>query len=306
VRQAVVGFSLKDFKMSQIVKNWSQWLKNSRFSYMSEEQKEETLRWLFSVRDKILEKAKLDNCETLLDIGTGTGLLAFKAYEILQGKGKVIASDVAVDCLEECQKIAQECQISEGMEFLRTSAENINLPDENVDVVVMRSVLVHILNKPSAINEFYRVLKKGGRISLFEPIITSNTRYYEIVEALEITAEITDFEGFKNAEIKIMTDINDPLTNYDENSLIRDFEQAGFKNIEPDLNNVSSTYTVKKEMIEPWFSTPPSPGSLSMKERFLKHIEADKFEKQIEELGKYLDGKSINVKSNVLYLSAEK
>ncbi len=292
--------------MTQIVENWSQWLKNSRFSYMSEEQKEETFRWLFAVRDKILEKAKLNGCETLLDIGTGTGLLAFKAYEILQGQGKVIASDVAADCLEECKKIALECGICDGMEFLHTGAENICLPDESVDTVVMRSVLVHILNKPAAVSEFYRVLKNGGRVSLFEPIITSNTRYYEIIEALGLSNEIADFEMFKEAEIKIMTDNNDPLTNFDENSLVKNFENAGFKNIEPDLNTASSTYTVKSEMIEPWFSTPPSPGSLTMKERFLKHIEPDKFEKQLKDLQRCLDGQSITVKSNVLYLSAEK
>ncbi len=293
--------------MTQIVENWSQWLKSSRFSYMSEEQKEETFRWLFAVRDKILEKAQLDNYKTLLDIGTGTGLLAFKAYEVLREKGgSVIASDIAVDCLEECKTIAAECQISDGMEFLHTGAENICLPDESVDVVVMRSVLVHILNKPAAVEEFYRVLRKGGRVSLFEPIITSNTRYYEIIEALWLSHEITDFEMFKEAEIKIMTDNNDPLTNFDENSLVKNFEDAGFINIEPDLNTASSTYTAKSEMIEPWFSTPPSPGSLSMKERFLKHIEPEKFEKQLKDLQRCLDGKSITVSSKTLFLSAEK
>jgi len=153
--------------MSNVVKNWTQWLKSSRFSYMSEEQKEQTLRWLFGVRDKVLDRADIKPGSVVIDIGTGTGLLAFGAYERLQNTGKVIASDKFSDCVEECAKIAQECGIIDNFETLVSSADNILLPDNSVDVVVMRSVLVHILDKFAPMKEFYRILKPGGRVSFF-------------------------------------------------------------------------------------------------------------------------------------------
>ena len=56
---------------------WTEWLKSSRFSYMTEIQKEQTLRWLFMVRDKILKRAEIKREDIVIDIGTGTGLLAF-------------------------------------------------------------------------------------------------------------------------------------------------------------------------------------------------------------------------------------
>lgn len=50
----------------------------------------------------------------------------------------------------------------------------------------MRSVLVHVVNKQPAISEIYRVLKPGGKLCAFEPIIRSNTRYWEILDPMYI------------------------------------------------------------------------------------------------------------------------
>ena len=71
--------------MSQVVKNWTDWLNNTRFSSFSEEQRAQTFGWLFSVRDRVLANAKLNSGNVVVDIGTGTGLLAFGAYDILHG-----------------------------------------------------------------------------------------------------------------------------------------------------------------------------------------------------------------------------
>ena len=39
-----------------------------------------------------------------------------------------------------------------------------------VDVVTTRSVLIYVKDKAASLREFYRVLKPGGRLSVFEPI----------------------------------------------------------------------------------------------------------------------------------------
>lgn len=288
--------------MSETVKTWAQWLKQSRFSYLNEEQKEQTLRWLSLVRDKVLSRANLKPEDTLIDIGTGTGLLSFGAYDILKETGKVIASDGYQDCLDECKKIAEACNITEGLEFLLSNAQDIKLPNNSVDVVVMRSVLVHIVDKLSAIREFYRILKPEGRISIFEPIIQSNTRYYELINP----ANFPNYERLKEVEAKIMSNPQDCLTNFDDKSLIKDFETAGFKDIDLDLNTEQSSYTVTAEMIDPWITTPPGPGVSSMKERFLQYLSEEELNEYVEKLKQELDGKTITVKSFSVYISAVK
>ena len=286
--------------MSELVKNWTDWLKNSRFSYMNETQKQQTLRWLLNVRDIVLDRVKLKKGDTIIDIGTGTGLLAFGAYERLEDTGKVILSDAFPDCLEECKKIA--AKIADKLDFLLSDASVIKLPDNSVDVVVMRSVLVHIPDKLTPIQEFYRILKETGRISIFEPIIKKNTKYYELINP----ANFSNYEKIKEIEQKLASDKNDPLVNFDEHTLRNDFVKAGFKNIDIKVSIESSTYVVEPAMIDPWFNTPPSPDRQSLKQRFMEFMPESEVNEFMEKLKTELGGRKITLNSPAAYVYAEK
>jgi len=290
--------------MSEIIKTWTQWLNNSRFSHLSELQKQQTLLWLELVRDKILDRANLKAGDTVIDIGTGTGLLLWGIYERLKNTdSKIIASDAFADCVEECRKIAAQCGIENEITFLQADAANTTLPENSVDVVVMRSVLVHILDKPSVINEFFRILKpSGGRLSVFEPIMSQNTRFYQL-----ITPENFDnFDLLKEIEDKMMSDENDPLMNFNEKSLKQNFADAGFKNIDFDIVTQNSTYQVQKEAVDPWFNTPPSPGNPTVKEKYLKFLSEKEVDNFIEKIKIELDGKVITINSPTVFITAEK
>lgn len=286
--------------MPQTMINWTEWLKNSRFSYMNEVQKAQTTRWLFDVRDKVLDRANLKSDDVLIDVGSGTGLLAFGAYE--RNISKVIVSDAFQDCINECARVAEESGINQGIDFLLSRAEDIKLPDGSVDVAVMRSVLVHIMDKSKTINECYRILKSGGRISIFEPIVSTNTKYYELVNP----ENIPNYDKFKEIEHEIMTDKNNPLTNFSEKDLLESFENAGFKNINIDLGIEQSTYVVSRTMIDPWFNTPPGAGNPTLKEKFMQYVSEEEVNQYIQSLKDDLDGREITVKSYSAYISAEK
>ena len=84
---------------------------------------------------------------------------------------EVIFSDISQDLLTQAQSVAQEMDLLKRCQFLKASAANLSiLGDESVDVVTTRSVLVYVAAKQEAFREFYRVLRAGGRLSIFEPI----------------------------------------------------------------------------------------------------------------------------------------
>ena len=118
--------------MSEICKNWTQWLKQNRFAGQTPEMIEQTTKWLEAVRDVILVYAEIMPHETIIDIGCGTGLLAFKALEMQECKGNVIFSDKFQDCLDDCQKILDELGIKEGYQMLLSPCEHIALPESSV------------------------------------------------------------------------------------------------------------------------------------------------------------------------------
>jgi len=288
--------------MSAICENWTQWLKKNRFAGQTPEMIEQTTRWLEAVRDVILEYAEIQPYDTVLDIGCGTGLLAFKALEMQECKGNVIFSDMFQDCLNDCKKILDETGIKEGYELLKCPVEHIALPMSTVHKAVMRSVLVHVVNKQPAISEIYRVLKPGGKFCAFEPVIRSNTRYWEILDP----AYIDKYEDFKRVENQIMEDPLDSLCNFDEKTLQMNLEIAGFSIPEIRLQEVKSNYVVLPNMVREWFVNPPSPTQPSVKDRFLKHFDFPTVEKFMMQVEEYLTGRSISLKTNAAFINATK
>ena len=288
--------------MSEICKNWTQWLKQNRFAGQTPEMIEQTTKWLEAVRDVILVYAEIMPHETIIDIGCGTGLLAFKALEMQDCKGKVIFSDKFQDCLDDCKKILDESGVTEGYEMLLSPCEHIALPESSVHKALMRSVLVHIVNKQPAISEIYRILKPGGKFCAFEPVIRSNTRYWEILDPMYVEK----YEDFKRVENEIMENPLDSLCNFDENTLKMNLDIAGFSEPDVKVQQVASKYIVQAGMVPEWFNNPPSPGQPSTKERYLKYFDEQTVNKYMQDVQNYLTGREISLKTNAVFINATK
>ena len=292
----------KEDYMSEICKNWTQWLKQNRFAGLTPEMQEQTMRWLEAVRDVIMVYAEIKPYETVLDIGTGTGLLAFKALELQNCQGKVIFSDLFQDCLDDCKQILEKSGITTGYEFLQCPVEHIALPESSVHKALMRSVLVHVTNKQPAISDIYRVLKPSGKLCAFEPIIRSNTRYWELLDP----TYIEKYEDFKRVENEIMDNPLDSLCNFDEDTLKMNLEIAGFSIPEVKLQEVRSKYIVQPNMVKEWFINPPSPNQPSTRERYLKYFDEKTVDKFMQDVQNYLTGREISLKTNAVFINATK
>ena len=210
---------------------WAEWLAERRFGGDSQI-RAETLAKLAQTRDRVLDRAELREGETLLDVGCGEGLIGFGALE--RGAGTVIFSDISTDLLRFCREAANELGVLDRCSFVEAPAEDLGaIGDESADVVTTRSVLIYVREKAAALAEFARVLRPGGRITLWEPINrfgSGERRHdgfvgYPISGLGEVTAKL---HALYDA---IQPPDSDPMLDFDERDLLRLAEDAGFSPI---------------------------------------------------------------------------
>src|SRR6185369_16853513 len=152
---------------------WSRWVLGvlkDRFGGDPAAVQAALIQSLYPWRDKVLSHANLQEGEILLDVGCGDGFIAFGALEKVN-TSRVIFSDISQDLLDHAQFMAREMNVLDRCRFVNTSADDLSvIEDASVDVVTTRSVLIYVSAKQQAFQEFYRVVKPGGRLSIFEPI----------------------------------------------------------------------------------------------------------------------------------------
>ena len=128
--------------MEEICKNWSTWLKKTRFSYMTEVQMQQTLNWLISIRDQVLLMADIKKGQKVADFGCGSGLLGFGVIEKFGHDVELIFSDKFQDCLDECSKILAQSNEAHNAKFLLSDVANIKL-DSNYHLMLQRTYNGH-------------------------------------------------------------------------------------------------------------------------------------------------------------------
>lgn len=223
--------------MSDTRDRWHRWLLGNRFGDDAEIAQRTLTEFFYPLRDAVLDKACLGPGETLLDVGTGDGLIAFGGLERVGATGRVIFSDISADLLEHCHKAAVAEKVADRCGFLLAPADDLGaMRGGSVDVITTRSVLIYVKNKAAALAEFHRVLAPGGRISLFEPIFsamsscdpTSFTGY----DVGPVGAEAAKVQAFFDA---IQPPGEDPMFDFDERDLVRHAINAGFAEVSLEL-----------------------------------------------------------------------
>jgi ubiquinone/menaquinone biosynthesis C-methylase UbiE len=201
-------------------------------------------------RDSVLDRARLQSRDVVLDVGCGDGLIGFGALDRVGPEGHVIFSDVSASLVQRCRTIAENPNfpspsgggqgggsLLDRCRFAVNSADDLHdIEDASVDVVTTRSVLIYVDRKDRAFAEFFRVLRPGGRISIGEPINRFSYpeprgRFlgYDVMPVVEIAGKLEAFfDREERPKIGAMMD-------FDERDLIAFAERTGFGSIHLDL-----------------------------------------------------------------------
>jgi arsenite methyltransferase len=288
---------------------WAEWLLERRFGG-NPEALEGTMRFLAPVRDRVVEGAVAGGESDLaLDVGAGDGLIAFA---LLERGWDVIFSDVSEDLLDHARAIASDLGLADRCRFVRAPAQDLQeVDDASVGAVTMRSVLIYLPRdaKPRAFDEFHRVLRPGGRLSLFEPINRfafpePPGRFYGY-EAGPLTDLV---ERIKEHYRAVSSD--ETLIDFDERDLLDFVTAAGFVDVQLDyearIHDRSPPWEHPSRTWETWLRSSGNPCAPTLGEVLEAALTADEraaFEAHFRPLFEARQGQS---RSAVAYLRARK
>lgn len=112
----------------------------------------------------LLERARPQPGERVLDLACGTGAVAREAVKRVSPSGSVVGVDVSPDML----RVAHEVVGTDNgrIEWQQASAESLPLPDASFDLALCQQGVQFFPDKQGALRELRRVLKPGGRVAL--------------------------------------------------------------------------------------------------------------------------------------------
>jgi SAM-dependent methyltransferase len=207
---------------------WADWVLRTRHGG-DEARHHDALAVLGPVRDRVLDAAAPAPGETVLDVGCGDGLLGFAALDRVGPDGTVVFSDVSAALLDHCRGTATGLGVAERCRFVRTGLPELaGIPAGSVDVVVLRSVLMYVRDRPACLRALHRVLRPGGRLSLFEPV---NRFAFPEPPGRLWTFDVSGVQELADrvaAAARADRPADDPIVDFDERDLLAAAEAAGF------------------------------------------------------------------------------
>ena len=180
---------------------------NSRSNYDNQ--------WRDRFAKRLVELANLESGQKVLDIATGTGIVAIASAKIVGNEGKVIGVDISSGMLKQAQsKIDAEVPT---IELVEADAEDLSFPDHSFDAILCSSAIVYLTDIPAALRSWYRFLKPEGIVAFScfaQTAMTISVLYRAKLQDYGITA----------------TNPNEILGTPEK--CLKMLQEAGFKNIE--------------------------------------------------------------------------
>lgn len=115
----------------------------------------------------LLETARLQPGEHVLDVACGTGVIARLAAEAVGPTGSVTGIDLAPDMIDVAR--ATPAPAGSPINWHVADAATLPFPDDTYDTVLCQMGLMFIPDRPTAIAEMRRTLIPGGRVVISTP-----------------------------------------------------------------------------------------------------------------------------------------
>lgn len=161
-----------------------------------------------NIANAICEKINFNKNETILDFGSGTGLLS---EEISLHVKKIITNDISNSMNEALKEKIKNNKFACRIETTNTNLCHENFPHPQVDGIISSMTIHHIEDIPSLFKTFFKMLKHDGFIAIADLETEDGTFHTKDTGVFHFGFDKDKFlayakkAGFINLEIKTVS-----------------------------------------------------------------------------------------------------
>jgi len=264
---------------------------------------------LGTLRDRVLDNAKLARHSNVLDLRAGSGMITWDALRrVPEGSVTALArTERDADALREMarrlddlrQPVILQGALEELPSMLAMRAQvSQEAAPTTFDAIVGLNALVDVADKDAAALLLGDMLADRGTVSLAERIPRHTQRLYALQGMGEIPAGL--LARWKSAEESIY-DTGEALVRWDVDDLVRAFEAAGYT-VTSEVQEESSDFQITPQVLQRWFGagTAGRPSYAEQIGRTLSQEESAQVRRRLE----VLSGKTVAWESRVVYVVA--
>lgn len=162
--------------------------------------------WAREWCDQLVEFCPPEVGETILDLGCGSGNIAFQIADKVGPEGSIVGVDIAREMIAHCQKKLKETNFT-NLNFEYGDAEQLDFPSNHFDRIYASAILPWLINPQAALRHWFELLKPGGWIGL--TVWPSNSFVWgdgerQALRKYGIQSTVHEFSGTKEKTHKLM------------------------------------------------------------------------------------------------------
>ena len=166
---------------------------------------------------QVLHAARLAPGQRVLDVASGTGLVAGAAAALIGPSGHVTATDISPAMIEQARN---NLGVHDNVSFAIEDAQSLTFPEHSFDAVTCGLGIMFFPGPAQAVGEFYWVLRPGGYAAISARPSASKTLVLRVLAAIDRHAQTQ-----KARSGPVIFDGQEPR-------LRALFETAGFRDVE--------------------------------------------------------------------------
>jgi len=168
--------------------------------------------------------------EYLLDAGCGRGVMA--CYLAKARDVNVWGIDLVDFEIEKAKNKAHQLGVSDKVNFIVGDYSTTGLKSNSYDAVYTNETLSHSPDLGKAFAEFYRILKPGGRIALFEYVLANDEEFtQQNMDMIDLIIKYSGMAGLKQFRKNAISPIllRHGFVDYTENDITAEMKPSFFR-----------------------------------------------------------------------------